>query len=79
MVSAHAGGPCHAYESVRFDDLFLRSGSLGHLSVYFVDIFGYSSVSKNDVTNDKSHICFCSGTTGGRVDVVNVMIGYVFS
>ena len=27
MVSPHTGGPCHAYERVRFDDILQRSGS----------------------------------------------------
>ena len=32
----------------------------------------------NDVIVCKSLICFCSGTPGGRVDVVERMIGYIF-
>ncbi len=78
MVSAHAGGPCHAYERVWLDDLLLRSGSLGHLGVYFVFIFGQSSVCENDVMIRKSLICFRSRAPGGRVDVVVRMIGHIF-
>jgi len=78
MVSAYAGGPCQAYERVRFDDLFLRSGSLGHLGVYFVFIFGQSSVCENDVLIRNSLICFRSRAPGGRVDVVVRMIGCIF-
>ena len=37
-----------------------------------------SAVFLNDVIVCKSLICFCSGTPGGRVDVVERMIGYIF-
>ena len=37
MVSAHAGGPCQAYERVRFADILQRSGS--SIFCYFMYIF----------------------------------------
>ncbi len=36
------------------------------------------SVNENDVIISKSLICFCPRPSGGRVEVVRMMIGYVF-
>ena len=63
-----------------FDDLFFGSGSLGHLSgdvaFNFRLIVGIREW-RHDL--QIAYMLLPPGTPGGRVDVVNVMIGYMYA